>query len=227
MTKMKYTLGAAVLAAALLGAPAAHAEEVYEEEAAYEETAEAPVAEEAPVSVGMPNPYIEYKDVPALERSIGFPLLYLPANFYASYHPAVHVYGIGGQVADVRFVGKLDGSTVALRTAVLPFVHTEDISGFYSVDWKKESAGDSNNTPVYTAAASDGTRVVRWTSGNFVFSLAIGNADDSLYQALVKNFVAVSARFSKKYHNVNFEMTPSAKRILAEEKAAAAAAAAK
>jgi hypothetical protein len=174
----------------------------------------------------MPNPYIEYKDVPALERSIGFPVLYLPANFYATYHPAVHVFGIHGQVADVRFQSKLDGSTVALRTAVLPFINTDDISGFYSVDWVKESAGDSNNTTIYTASAADGTRVVRWTSGNFVFSLAIGNADESLYKALVKNFVAVSARFSKKYHNVNFEMNPSAKKILAEEKAAAAAAAA-
>ena len=43
MTKMKYTLGTAVLAAALLGMPAAHAEEV-NEEAAYEEEAEAPAA---------------------------------------------------------------------------------------------------------------------------------------------------------------------------------------
>ncbi len=226
MTKMKYTLGTAVLAAALLGMPAAHAEEV-NEEAAYEEEAEAPAEAEAPVITGMPNPYIEYKDVPALERAIGFPVLYLPANFYASYHPAVHVYGIHGQVADVRFQSKLDGSTIALRTAVLPFVNTNDISGFYSVDWKQESAGDMNNTQIYTAVSDNGTRVVRWTAGNFVFSLAINNADDSLYKALVKNFVIVADRFSHKYHNTNFEMNPSAKRILAEEKAAAAAAAIK
>ena len=228
MKQMKYTLSAAVLAAALLGMPAAHAEEVYEEDTAYEESIETAAAvEEAPVMTGVVNPYIEYKDVPALERAIGFPVLYLPANFYAAYHPAVHVFGIHGQVADLRFQSKLDGSTLSLRTAVLPFVNTDDISGFYSVNWEQKSAGDLNNTQIYTAVSADGTNVVRWTAGNFVFSLAVNGTDEKTFHALVKNFVMVADRFSHKYHNVNFEMNPSAKKILAEEKAAAAAAAMK
>ena len=120
--------------------------------------------------VGTPNPMIEYPDVPALERAIGFPILYLPSNFYALYHPAVHVYGISGQVADLRFKGKADDTAITLRTALEERIFTTDISGVYGANWQTQSAGDVKRTQVDVATLADGTSlnpelITRFTAG--------------------------------------------------------------
>lgn len=163
----------------------------------------------APAALALPNPYIEYPDVPSLERAIGFPVFYLPSNLYAAYHPAVHAFSINGQVADLRFVNKLDQSTLALRTAIRPYIGTDDISGFYSVDWQEQDAGDLRHTPINVAVTADGTRVVRWVSGNFAFSLAVSDIDEERFKNLMRQFVAVGERFAHKYRTLNFVLNPA------------------
>lgn len=169
----------------------------------------APAQEAAPRPVGMPNPMIEYPDVPALERAIGFPILYLPSNFYALYHPAVHVYGISGQVADLRFQGKADDTTITLRTALEERVFTTDISGVYGANWQTQSAGDVKRTQVDVAILADGTRVVRWHVGRFVFALSATGFDDTSFKPLLKSFVVVADRFAHKYRS--FTLNPAKK----------------
>ncbi|MGP1471542.1 MAG: hypothetical protein ACTTJE_08120 [Schwartzia sp. (in: firmicutes)] len=169
----------------------------------------APTAEAAPHFVGIPNPMIEYPDVPALERAIGFPVLYLPSNFYALYHPAVHVYGISGQVADLRFHGKADNTTITLRTALEERIFTTDISGVHGVQWQTQSAGDVKRTQVDVATLADGTRVVRWHAGRFVFALSATGFDDASFKPLLKSFVVVADRFSHKYRR--FTLNPAKK----------------
>lgn len=169
----------------------------------------APAQEAASRPVGMPNPMIEYPDVPALERAIGFPILYLPSNFYALYHPAVHVYGISGQVADLRFQGKADDTTITLRTALEERVFTTDISGVYGANWQTQSAGDVKRTQVDVAILADGTRVVRWHVGRFVFALSATGFDDTSFKPLLKSFVVVADRFAHKYRS--FTLNPAKK----------------
>ncbi len=228
MKHWKHTLGAAMLAVSLLtggvafaegeeepeaaeAAEVAEAAEEAETEVAAVETpaeeapaVETPAEETAPAEApmaGMANPYIEYPDVPALERAIGFPVLYLPSNFYALYHPAVHVFGIAGQVADLRFKSKADDSTITLRSALQERIRINDISGFYGVEWKTQHAGDVKRTKVDVAVAADGTRVVRWTVGRFVFALSVTGFDEEAFKPVLKNFVVVSNRFAHKYRN--------------------------
>ena len=249
MKKWKHTLGAAVLAASLLTGGVAFAEGEEEEAPVAVETVdeeadrEAPVAEAAPAAgeepapaesestvaaeetptVGLPNPYIEYPDVPALERAIGFPVLYLPNNFYALYHPAVHAFSIAGQVADLRFKSKADDSTITLRTALFERVRTKDISGFYGVEWTTQHAGDVKRTKVDIAVTPNGTKVVRWSAGRFVFALALSGFDDNAFKSVLKNFVVVADRFAHKYRNFTLNKPKKQNKDAAAEAAAAPA----
>ena len=168
-----------------------------------------PESEGSPHFAGTPNPLIEYPDVPALERAIGFPILYLPSNFYALYHPAVHVYGISGQVADLRFKGKADDTAITLRTALEERIFTTDISGVHGVDWQTQTAGDVKRTQVDVATLADGTRIVRWHAGRFVFALSATGFDDAAFKPLLKSFVVVADRFAHKYRS--FTLNPMKK----------------
>lgn len=215
MKKLTHPLCAALLAVGLLTGTAQAAPED-EASAAEEMTAEktdspesAPEREDDSHPVGTPNPMIEYPDVPALERAIGFPILYLPSNFYALYHPAVHVYGISGQVADLRFKGKADDTAITLRTALEERIFTTDISGVYGANWQTQSAGDVKRTQVDVATLADGTRVVRWHAGRFVFALSATGFDDTSFKPLLKSFVVVADRFAHKYRS--FTLNPNKK----------------
>lgn len=180
-----------------------------------------PSYEEPAPMVGMPNPMIEYKDVPELEKAIGFPVMYLPSNLYSLYHPAVHVFAISGQVADLRFENKADGTKITLRSALKERVLTDDISGCYGFAWHKQSAGDVKRTKVDVGIPAEGERVAKWEAGRFVFSLYVTGVDDDSFAPLLKNFVAVSNRFSYKYRN--FTLNPYADINKADNKASAPA----
>ncbi len=247
MNEWKHTLGAAVLAASLLTGGVAFAEgeeetpaveTAVETAAATAEAAEATpetaetaaeaaaetetAAEEAAPMVGLPNPYIEYPDVPALERAIGFPVLYLPSNFYALYHPAVHAFAIAGQVADLRFQSKADDSTITLRTALFERVRTKDISGYHGVEWTTQHGGDVKRKKVDVAVTENGTRIVRWSAGRFVFALSVTGFDENAFKPVLKNFVVVADRFAHKYRN--FTLNKPKKKNEADSSAAGQAA---
>ncbi len=205
MKKLFYTLIAAFLTASFLTGTTAAAPED-EALSAAEQAADSEEKSDAPIMVGMPNPMIEYPDVPTLERAIGFPILYLPSNFYALYHPAVHVFGISGQVADLRFKGKADDTAITLRTALKERVLTTDISGVHGAAWQTQSAGDVKRTQVDVAVLENGTRVVRWSAGRFVFALSAEGFDEASFKPLLKSFVVVADRFAHKYRNFTLNL---------------------
>lgn len=210
MKKHAHILAAAILSLGLLSG-AASAEPLAEETDRLPE-GEPPAAEEtaapAAPAAGMPNPLIEYPDVPSLERAIGFPILYLPSNFYPLYHPAVHVFSISGQVADLRFTGKADATTITLRTALQERIFTTDISGLHDAEWVTQTAGDVKRTLVDVATLADGTRVVRWSAGRFVFALSASGFDDASFKPLLKSFVVVADRFAHKYRSFTLNPAP-------------------
>ena len=222
--KKKSMLLAAVFAANIVMGQTAFAEEAEPaEEAALEEVA-AEAAGEAPAetnaaamgeNVGMANPMLEYPDIPSLERSVGFPVFYLPGNMLPLYHPAQHIYSIDRYISDVRFQSVADDSKLTVRTALVERIGTDDISGYYG-EWTQQSAGDVKRTQVYVAETATGIRVVRWTAGRFAFAITIEGVDDATFRNMVKNFVSVADRFSHKYRNFRLNY----KRAKAEEKPA-------
>ena len=169
-----------------------------EEAASSAEAGEAAAAAEAPAAVG--NPMLEYPDIPSLERSVGFPVYYLPGNLLALYHPAAHIYSIDRYISDIRFQSKADDSTITVRTGLIERVGTDDISGYHG-EWTQQSAGDVKRTPVYVARTESGMRVVRWSAGRFAFAVTMQGIDDETFKNMLKNFVSVADRFAHKYRN--------------------------
>ncbi len=189
MTNMKKTMLAAALAATLLAPLPAYAEG--------EETAPAAV----PAAEGIPNPIVEYTNVPDMELALGFPVLYLPGNLYATYHPAVVINSIGGTISDLHFRSREDDSRIMVRTALLKTVNTEDISGYNGVEWKLQDVGDIKHTQVNVAITEDGTHVARWTKGRFVFAIAIKDMDEKNFRFVLKNYIICADRFAYRYRN--------------------------
>lgn len=225
--KKKELLMAALFAANIFAGQTAFAEEEEPADevavAAAEEAGEAPAGAEAAAmgeSAGMANPLLEYPDVPSLERSVGFPVFYLPGNMLALYHPAQHIYSIDRYISDIRFQSVADDSKVTVRTALIERIGTEDISGYYG-EWTQQSAGDIKRTQVYVAeTAATGIRVVRWTAGRFAFAVTIEGVDEDTFRHMVKNFVAVADRFSHKYRNFKLNYKRKTGEKPAEEKPA-------
>ncbi len=220
--KKKEMLLAAVFAANILTGQTAFAEEgeLPEDEAAVEEAVvedvaaeevgEAPEDTEAAAmgeNTGMANPMLEYPDVPSLERSVGFPVYYLPGNLLALYHPAVHIYSIDRYVSDIRFRSVADDSKITVRTALIERIGTDDISGYYGA-WSQESAGDVKRTQVFIAVTESGMRVVRWSAGRFAFAITIEGVDEKTFRNMLKNFVSVADRFAHKYRNFRLNYKP-------------------
>lgn len=167
-----------------------------------------------PANAGVANPMLEYPDVRALERTVGFPVYYLPGNLYAFYHPADHIYSINDLVTDIRFTSKADDSTLTVRTALIERVHTEDLSGYYG-EWKETTAGDVKRSPVNIAKTEEGMYIARWTKGRFAFAFTIKGVDEATFQTMVKNFVQVSDKFAHKYQNFSLN-TARMKRRMAD-----------
>lgn len=238
MKKKRMLLAAFFAANILMGQTAFAEEEETQEEVAVEiaeteepaaaeavtaEAGEAPVKTEAAAmgaEAGMANPMLEYPDVPSLERSVGFPVYYLPGNMLALYHPAQHIYSIDRYISDIRFKSAADDSKITVRTALVERVGTEDISGYYG-EWTKQSAGDVKRTQVYVAQTASGIRVVRWTAGRFAFAITLEGVDDATFRNMLKNFVSVADRFAHKYRNfrLNYKK-PKAEEKPVEEKPA-------
>ncbi|MBR5909510.1 MAG: hypothetical protein IKZ66_06015 [Schwartzia sp.] len=201
---------------------AAEAAEMPAAEVAAEEAGEAPAGAEAAAmgeTAGVGNPLLEYPDVPSLERSVGFPVFYLPGNMLALYHPAQHIYSIDRYISDIRFQSVADDSKVTVRTALIERIGTEDISGYYG-EWEQQSAGDIKRTQVYVAQTATGIHVVRWTAGRFAFAVTIEGVDDATFRHMVKNFVSVADRFSHKYRNFKLNYKRKTGDKPAEEKPA-------
>ena len=224
--KKKELLMAALFAANIFAGQTAFAEEEEPADevavAAAEEAGEAPAGAEAAAmgeTAGMVNPLLEYPDVPSLERSVGFPVFYLPGNMLALYHPAQHIYSIDRYISDIRFQSVADDSKVTVRTALIERIGTEDISGYYG-EWTQQSAGDIKRTQVYVAETTTGIRVVRWTAGRFAFAVTIEGVDEATFRHMVKNFVAVADRFSHKYRNFKLNYQRKTGEKPAEEKPA-------
>ena len=188
MKNMRKTMLAAALAAALLAPiPVAYAEE-------------SGAAADVPAAT-MSNPVIEYTNVPDLELALGFPVLYLPGNLYATYHPAVVINGIGGTISDLHFRSREDESRITVRTALLKTVNTEDISGYEGAAWKLQDVGDIKHTQVNVALTEDGTYVAHWTKGRFAFSIAIKNMDEKNFRFVLKNYIICADRFAYRFRN--------------------------
>ncbi|MBO4853273.1 MAG: hypothetical protein J5477_06555 [Schwartzia sp.] len=210
--KKKSMLLAAFFAAQILTGQTAFADEAEpgaEQEIAAE-AGEAPEDTSAAAmgeNIGVPNPMFEYPDVPSLERSVGFPVYYLPGNLLALYHPAAHIYSIDRYVSDIRFQSIADNSKITVRTALIERVGTDDISGYYGA-WTQQSAGDVKRTKVWVAQTESGMRVIRWTAGRFAFAVTIEGVDDATFRNMLKNFVAVADRFSHKYRNFRLNYKP-------------------
>lgn len=222
--KKKELLMAALFAANIFAGQTAFAEEEEpsEEPAAVvaEEAVEAPAeAVTAGEPAGMGNPLLEYPDVPSLERSVGFPVFYLPGNMLALYHPAQHIYSIDRYISDIRFQSVADDSKVTVRTALIERIGTEDISGYYG-EWEQQSAGDIKRTQIYVAQTATGIHVFRWTAGRFAFAVTIEGVDEATFRHMVKNFVSVADRFSHKYRNFKLNYKRKTGEKPAEEKPA-------
>ena len=226
--KKKTMILAAAFAVNVLTGQMAYAEEAEPEEIVAEaaETSETNEVGEAPAGTnaaamgeeaGMANPMLEYPDVPSLERSVGFPIYYLPGNLLPLYHPAAHIYSIDRYVSDIRFVSQADDSKITVRTALIERIGTDDISGYYG-DWTQQSAGDIKRTQVWVAETATGMRVVRWSAGRFAFAVTIEGVNDDTFRHMLKNFVAVADRFSHKYQNFRLNYKP--KKNQTTEKAA-------
>ncbi len=221
----KATLLAAFFAANVLMGQTAFAEEAEPEVEWEEEVAEEAPAEKSDAApeeyAGVPNPMLEYPDVPSLERAVGFPVYYLPGNLLALYHPAAHIYSIDRYISDIRFQSVADDSKITVRTALIERIGTEDISGYYGA-WTQQSAGDVKRTQVWVAQTETGMRVVRWKAGRFAFSITIEGVDDETFRHMLKNFVAVADRFSHKYRNfrLNYKPQAQAEQPAAEQPAA-------
>ncbi len=220
--KKKSMLLAAVFAANIVTGQTVFAEEAELAEAAAVEDVAAETAGEAPAeanaaamgeNVGMANPMLEYPDIPSLERSVGFPVFYLPGNMLPLYHPAQHIYSIDRYISDVRFQSVADDSKLTVRTALVERIGTDDISGYYG-EWTQQSAGDVKRTQVYVAQTATGIRIVRWTAGRFAFAITVEGVDDATFSHMLKNFVSVADRFSHKYRNFRLNY----KRAKTEEK---------
>lgn len=208
----KATLLAAFFAAQILMGQTAFAEEVEQgtEQEIAAEAGEAPEETSASAmgeNIGVPNPMFEYPDVPSLERSVGFPVYYLPGNLLALYHPAAHIYSIDRYVSDIRFQSLADDSKITVRTALIERIGTDDISGYYGA-WAEQSAGDVKRTKVWIAQTESGMRVIRWKAGRFAFAVTIEGVDDATFRHMLKNFVAVADRFSHKYRNFRLNYKP-------------------
>ena len=224
--KKKELLMAALFAANIFAGQTAFAEEEEPADevavAAAEEAGEAPAGAEAAAmgeTAGMANPLLEYPDVPSLERSVGFPVFYLPGNMLALYHPAQHIYSIDRYISDVRFQSVADDSKLTVRTALVERIGADDISACGS-GGVRLGAGDIKRTQVYVAETATGIRVVRWTAGRFAFAVTIEGVDEDTFRHMVKNFVAVADRFSHKYRNFKLNYKRKTGEKPAEEKPA-------
>lgn len=124
-------------------------------------------AKEEPL-IGMPNPIVEYQTMPELEKVVGFRPLVLPkGTFLGGKYKVEAISSISGQLADVRY--KLKGkSTLTIRSQRFDVPSSQDISGVYTGNWKRETIGQ---TGVDIAKLPKDSYAARWVVGNYSFAV--------------------------------------------------------
>ena len=124
-------------------------------------------AQEEPL-IGMPNPIVEYKTMPELENVVGFRPLILPkGTFLGGKYKVEAISSISGQMADVRY--KLGGKgKLTIRSQKFDAPSSQDISGVYTGNWKRETI---SQTGVDIAKFAKASYAARWVVGNYSFAV--------------------------------------------------------
>lgn len=161
-------------------------------------------AEEVPAQavVDTANPVKTYEDIPTLQKSLGFPVLYLPGDLYRAYDPAVVISAIGGRVSDLRFVNQIDSSELMVRTALRYDSGLDDISGFVGYEWATTQLLSSDLVTVDICSTDHGSYAARWVRGNFAFAIAMSNTTSEDFGRVLKSFFVTSAKFAHRFARI-------------------------
>ena len=132
-----------------------------------------------PGRIGIPNPLVEYDSYAGLEQVVGFEPLFLTRSF--GYKVDDYI-AISRETADIRYSND-EGAHLAVRSAKSGSM--KDISGVYSVDWKKKKIG---HTEVYTAKVDKDSFAAHWTSGGFAFAVTGDGMDEKTFMSLLSGY---------------------------------------
>ena len=192
--KIKKQLIPALLAASILSfnpsAQAAENTETAAPAATAEATAPAPAADAqntAPAKTAkISNPLAKYETVREMNAALGFRPLYVPRIFG---YQCTAMYVIGGDLAQLTFKSNIDESTLIVRTAVAGSVGTDEISGYYGLNWAEKVI---SRTKTRCAVAPNGAFVVSWTEGRYAFSVICSKLDEETFLKQMKGLVRTS-----------------------------------
>lgn len=161
-------------------------------------------AEEAPAPevATIANPVSTFEDIPTLQKSLGFPVLYLPGDIYRAYDPAVVISSIANRVSDLRFVNQMDGSELMVRTALRTDSGLDDISGFVGYEWETIKLLNSDLVTVDICSTDHGSYAARWVRGNFAFAIAMSNTTSEDFGRVLKSFFITSGKFAHRFARV-------------------------
>lgn len=154
-----------------------------------EAQAEQPAAQAAAPAVqntAMPNPIAKYDNITKLNNALGFRALYVP-RIYG--YECTNMYIIGGDLAQLSFKSNIDASELIVRTARRDSVGTDEISGYYGVNWSEKVI---SRTKTLYGIAPNGNTVVSWVSGKYAFSVSMKNLDEATFLRQMKGLVRTS-----------------------------------
>lgn len=134
-------------------------------------------------NVGMPNPIVEYNTYQEAANVTGFAPLYLPE---VSGYACDYISVISGKTADLGFSRMGDSDvTLRVRTALNKNAGS-NLSGVYSVDWDKETIGD---TEVRIAQIDNlgEEYVAMWRVGDYTFSAQSKGLSGAAFRNILEN----------------------------------------
>ena len=145
-----------------------------------------PAAEPASQTPSLPNPIAKYDTINKLNTALGFRALYVP-RIYG--YECTSMYIIGGDLAQLSFKSNIDSSTLLVRTARRDSVGTDEISGYYGVNWTEKII---SRTKTLYGTAPNGNTVVCWVVGKYAFSVSMANLDEATFLRQMKGLVRTS-----------------------------------
>lgn len=184
----------ALLAASLFCTPALAAENTPAPESSPTQTETTPAvnpADTVPAGTATEtakviNPLAKYETMREINAALGFRPLYVPRIFG---YQCTAMYVIGGDLAQLSFKSNIDDSTMIVRTAVAESVGTDEISGYYGLNWGEKVI---SRTKTKYAIAPNSSIVVSWTEGRYAFSVICAKLDEETFLRQMKGLVRTS-----------------------------------
>lgn len=139
-----------------------------------------------PKTAGMKNPLHLCQTVNEANKILGYRPLYVP-RIYG--YEVDKIYVIGDAMAQLTFISNIDDSTLIVRTAVIEEVGTDEISGYYGVNWQERPMSRSHT--LY-GTTQDGKQIVSWVEGRYAFSVICTNLDEQTFMRQMKGLVRTS-----------------------------------